>query len=373
MAVAPAAPAPGYGIENQPPPGGPAWRDNLNIHLVCPDCKQDPPDLVEENADTICANCGRVLAERLISYESEWRTFNSDESKGDDPNRVGEAENELLNSNQGTVIGGGGPNISKETRKLKKAQAMQNEDKSNRQLQGLYSIIEQWSEAEHFPSQVKNSAKGFYKRVYDAGTFRGKNVNAVLAGCLFIACRQCKVPRSFAEIMNLTRVPKKEIGRVYKQLEKFLIKSTEDQIKDIESGGGIANHQQIAYTGTTSLKPADLITRFASMIGLQFRVQTIATKLAEKVPSIEQLAGRSPLSTAGACVYFASHLIGKGKSTQEISAVANVSDATIKHAYKFLLAEKERLVEPDWLGPQPTNIKEGGNPGYGDFKNLPMS
>ncbi len=40
--------------------------------------------------------------------------------------------------------------------------------------------------------------------------------------------------------------------------------------------------------------------------------------------------------------------------------------ATIKHAYRFLLQEKERLVEPDWLGKQPQPFEY-----WGDLKNLP--
>ena len=47
---------------------------------VCPDCKENPQNLVEEFSagDTICGSCGRVLAERTIDTRSEWRTFSND-------------------------------------------------------------------------------------------------------------------------------------------------------------------------------------------------------------------------------------------------------------------------------------------------------
>lgn len=354
------------GIENQPP-DGPAWHDNLNMHLICPDCKQVPPDLIEENADTICGNCGMVLAERLVSYESEWRTFNSDEGKGDDPNRVGEADNELLlTNNAGTMIGGGGPNVSKETRKLKKAQALQQDNKADKALQSAYAQIETWGEKAKFTSSIKTAAKMYFKRVYEANALRGKQTDVILAGCLFIACRQMKLPRSFNEIFGLTAVPKKEIGRAYKTLEKFLTQSSQDNIQAVEGSGGIANRDLLEYRGTQSTKPEDLCGRYCNMVGLNFRVQTIAEGLAKKIPTIEGLAGRSPLSNAAACTFFASHLIGFGKSSKQISDVAGVSDATIKHAYKFLLQEKERLVEESWLGEQPPP-----HGGFGDLNNLP--
>ena len=88
--------------------------------------------------------------------------------------------------------------------------------------------------------------------------------------------------------------------------------------------------------------------------------------LAEKIPSIESMAGRSPLSNAAACIYFASHLLGQGKASKKISEVAGVSDATIKHAYKLLLVEKDQLIDPKWLGPQAQGM-------VGDVKNLPNS
>ncbi|KAK5467100.1 transcription initiation factor IIB [Exophiala xenobiotica] len=320
------------GVETHSP-DAPAWHENLNMHLICPDCRQVPPQLVEENADTICANCGMVLAERLVSYESEWRTFNSDEGKGDDPNRVGEADNELyLTNNAGTMIGGGGPNVSKETRRLKKAQAMQLENKAERALQGAYAQIEAWGEKAKLTAPVKAAAKSYYKRVFEA---------------------------------NALRVPKKEIGRVYKQLQNFLSKVAQDKITEVESTGGIVN-STAEFRATQSTKPEDLCGRYCNMVGLNFRVQTIAEGLAKKIPTIEGLAGRSPLSNAAACTFFASWLIGFGKPSKQISEVAGVSDATIKHAYRYLLQDKERLVDKEWLGQQPMPLG-----GFGKLENLP--
>lgn len=361
-----AQPPPNTGTENK----ANEWRENLNTHLICPDCRQDPPDLIEDNsnADTICGNCGMVLSSRNISYESEWRTFNSDEGKGDDPNRVGEADNELLtSSNTGTAIGGGA-NASKETRRLKRAQAAQQDTRTDKVLTSAYMIVDQWGERAQIATKVRNTAKTYYKRVFDAGQFKGKNTDIVLASCLFLACRQHQVPRSFNEMFNITNVSKKDIGRTYKQLEKFLMADANDNIKKIENEGGIVGHDHMAYKSTHSTKPDQLCVRFCNMLGLPFRVQTVAESLAKQIENIAGLAGRSPLSNASACTYMASHLYNLGKSSKAISEVAGVSDATIKHAYKYLYAEKEKLIDPSWLGPQPGQVTL-----VGDLKNLPAA
>ena len=56
--------------------------------------------------------------------------------------------------------------------------------------------------------------------------------------------------------------------------------------------------------------------------------------------TVGDLAGRSPLSVAAACIYMASYLLGKPKTPKEISMVAGVSDGTIRTAYKYLYQER---------------------------------
>lgn len=61
--------------ENQP------FQPNLNVKLTCPDCRINPPHIVEEFAsgDLVCGDCGLVLGDRIIDTRSEWRTFANDE------------------------------------------------------------------------------------------------------------------------------------------------------------------------------------------------------------------------------------------------------------------------------------------------------
>ena len=35
---------------------------NLNIHLICPDCRETPPNIVEEfsSGDMVCGTCGKL-------------------------------------------------------------------------------------------------------------------------------------------------------------------------------------------------------------------------------------------------------------------------------------------------------------------------
>ncbi len=78
------------------PKGEDDFVPDLNVRLICRDCKVDPPNLAEEfeSGDLVCADCGLVVGENIIDTRSEWRTFANED--GDDPSRVGAASNPLL-------------------------------------------------------------------------------------------------------------------------------------------------------------------------------------------------------------------------------------------------------------------------------------
>lgn len=76
-----------------------------------------------------------------------------------------------------------------------------------------YKQIGSLCEAHEYPHTVSEAAKHLFKMTEDSRQFRGKSTDAIIAGCIFIACRQLNVPRSFREVYELTKVSKKEIGR----------------------------------------------------------------------------------------------------------------------------------------------------------------
>lgn len=223
--------APGARAEAAP------WRKNLAAHLICPECKEVPPNLeFPDSHETVCGSCGLVLADREIDMHSEWRTFSNDDQNNDDPSRVGDAANPLLNGNQlETQIAGG---ASGQSRQLYRAQNKQSSEKTNKSLLAAYKEIGALCDGFNIQKNVADTAKYLFKIVDDAKAFKGKSQDVIIAGCIFIACRQCKVPRTFTEIFAVTKVTRKEIGRIYKALEKFFTAQNLERINSVVSSGG---------------------------------------------------------------------------------------------------------------------------------------
>ena len=216
------------------------WRENLNMQMICRDCKEVPPNLVEEfsSGDMVCGSCGLVLGDRIVDTRSEWRTFSNDDQGNDDPSRVGDGPNVLLNGAQlqtGIAYSDG---ANSKSRDLYRAQNKSTHDKSTKGLLAAYKELGALCDAMSIPKSVSDYAKQLFKKVHDAGAFRGKSQETIVAGCLFIACRQMKVPRTFREIFALTRVTKAEIGRIFKSLEKFFAKENKENNDRILQAGG---------------------------------------------------------------------------------------------------------------------------------------
>lgn len=200
------------------------------------------------------------------------------------------------------------------------------------------------------PRKVSDTAKMLYRRTEEEKLLRGKQPEAIVAACLFIACRQCAVPRTFREIVELTNVPKKLIGQCYKALERAFNltpgataanpNGIEQRADANETGTGVG-------AGTTS--PEDLMARYCNHLNLPAALQAYCAEVAGRARRRDVGSGRSPVSIASGIIYFTATLFGENVSLREIGTVAGVSEGTIKLVYRLLWADRENLVSDEWF------------------------
>lgn len=131
---------------------------------------------------------------------------------------------------------------------------------------------------------IVDRANCLFKRVHDTRSLKGRSYVAVASACLYIACRQEAVPRTFKEVCAISSVSKKEIGRCFKLILK-IIGTSVDQI-----------------TST------DFMARFCTNLDLPMAVQRAATHIARKATEENIVAGKSPISVAAAAIFMASQV-----------------------------------------------------------------
>mmetsp|Transcript_30889 Transcript_30889/g.49970 ORF Transcript_30889/g.49970 Transcript_30889/m.49970 type:complete len:311 (-) Transcript_30889:325-1257(-) len=301
----------------QPPPS----RNNLKNKPFCPECKKEDPELVEDFAagDTICRECGTVVGDRIIDLSSEWRTFAND-TNSNDPNRVGGPANPLLSdaslSTSIAKMPGGKGDAS-----LGKWQNRTGLNTADRNLLAGFKEISRMADMINLPQTIRDRANVLFKQVEDTKALRGRGTDAVIASCLYIACRQEGVPRSFKEICALTNASKKDIGRCYKLI-----------LRRLEENVGV-------------ISTSDFMSRWCSLLGLPKEVQRAATVVADRAKDIMGIAGRCPLSVAAAAISLVCLVIKSTKADKEIAVVAGVSETTIKGTVKDLGPHRAKLLE----------------------------
>ncbi|KAL3871840.1 hypothetical protein ACJMK2_039812 [Sinanodonta woodiana] len=291
--------------------------------VCCPEHPDSP--LVEDYhaGDMICPDCGLVVGDRVVDVGTEWRTF-SNEKDTKDPSRVGAAENPLLDGSDLSTMIETGPNLATDEFGKPVYRNRRTMNSADRSLLNAFREINQMGDRLNLPKMIADRASTLFKQVQESKSLKGRSNDAVCAACMYIACRQEGVPRTLKEICAVSKISKKEIGRVF----KLILKTLETNVELITTG--------------------DFMSRFCSNLGLSTRIQKGATHIARKAVDMYLVPGRSPISVAAAAIYMASQASNEKKTQKEIGDVAGVAEVTIRQAYKLMYPKALDLFPKDF-------------------------
>src|SRR3989338_4711155 len=292
----------------------------------CPECNSINLSLDEKRGEIICKSCGLVLDENMIDTSPEWREFSDD---GEDKRRAGApATFTKADMGTGTQIGTTSELYSlsgSQRRKFMRLKQWHSRSSTSLERNLKYALVELKRVASilNIPPSIEEEAARIYNLAVRKALVRGRSMESVVVGAIYIASRRFGLPRSLNEICKLTGANKREVGKTYRFIARSL------SIKLLPSG------------------PADYIPKFANKLGFNSSTQTKAVEILKKAQNMELTSGRGPVGLAAASLYVASLLTGEKRTQREIADVVGVTEVTIRNRYKEII---DKLGLKDDLG-----------------------
>lgn len=298
--------------------------------------------LIEDHraGDMICSQCGLVVGDRIIDVGSEWRTFANDK-ESTDMTRVGAAEDPTMDGNDlSTTIGRATGSAGFDSNGMPIYRNRNIESSFDKAKRKANREIKEMAERLSADQSIINSAQHIFHTVHKNKLIKGRSNNAIIAACMFIACRQQQVPRTFKEISAVSNdnTTIKDIGRCYKIIRKTLVSSN------------------ATSSGISVSSSSDLIVRFCSKLNLPMEVRKLADFIMEKTGDIRTLTGRSPNSLAAASIFLAADLTGNAnqRTAEEIGLTCGAAENTIKQTIKLMQPQIAQLLPPDFVSKKVT-------------------
>ena len=296
--------------------------------LRCPECSgQLATDT--EHGETVCVDCGLVVEEDEIDRGPEWRAFDSKEK--DSKSRVGAPTTNMMHDKGlSTNIGwqnkdAYGKSLSSRQREKMQRLRTWNErfrtrDSKERNLKQALGEIDRMASALGLPDNVRETASVIYRRALSENLLPGRSIEGVATASLYAAARQVGNPRSLDEFTAVSRVDKMELTRTY----RYVIRELGLRVQPAD--------------------PGSYVPRFVSRLELSEETQRLAQDLLDGAKEAGITSGKSPVGLAASAVYAAALLSNEKVTQSQVSAVADISEVTIRNRYKELLEAGEELV-----------------------------
>ncbi|XXQ38057.1 Transcription initiation factor IIB [Plasmodiophora brassicae] len=317
--------------------------DPYRVALVpeCPECGPSPRGdrviLDSSGGKFVCTDCGIVVGDRLITDESEWRTFSSDHGAGgDDRNRVGGPDNPLFEDRELTT--GIAADPSNMNSVLGKWQSLASGRGSEKTIIEGFSEIGEFGHRMDLSDSVQYRAKEIFKQMHETKKLRGRPRNLIVTACLFIACQGQNVDRSRKEFCRITDVDLRDLGRVIQKIQKHM-KSVAPSSSSSAYGPVATARPQKPSAATAYLN------RFCALLNLKQSFISAVSTVVRRVEAMGIMAGRNPATLACACIYLVSVLKPETRrNISDIADVAAIAASTIRLGYRSLHPYRHSLI-----------------------------
>jgi transcription initiation factor TFIIB len=288
----------------------------------CPECDGR---VTTNTRETVCDDCGLVLADQPIDHGPEWRQF---ESEGEpDRSRVGQPlsptqHDQGLATEIGTHVDGQGRQLRGAARRrayrLRRGQTRMIRGRSSdrNRLYGNFEIGRLCSGLE-LSFSLRQQACALFATAQTAGLLRGRSVEAIAAACVYTVCRLDERPITQAEVETFAHDSGTSVTSAYRTL------NTELGLPIPPRGAQLFIARLLDELNLDDAVAVNIIRR-------------VATELVDRHEREGFSNGRNPRGIAAAALY---HVLSEAwpevHVTQfEVATAAGVSEVTLRARWR---------------------------------------
>jgi transcription initiation factor TFIIB len=282
-------------------------KSSLN---TCPECNGH----VATNAvETVCEDCGLVIADQQIDHGPEWRSFEDDDSNRE---RTGapltaSRHDRGLSTEIGRRTDGKGRTLSGSKRRqlarLRREQTRGRfQSKAERNLAHGLGEVRRVASALGLGDSVREQACQLFHSAQREDLLLGRSIEAIAAASVFGVCRCHGRPVERDDLVDVARVDHSGVTNAYKTLNREL------------------------ELPTQPVTPQSLLPKLASELDVDTRVRRRARTLAERAHETSITNGYQPSGVAAACLYLASREHGQSLTQTQVAAAAGTTPATLR-------------------------------------------
>ncbi|MFX1379313.1 MAG: transcription initiation factor IIB family protein [Promethearchaeota archaeon] len=282
-------------------------KNNEYLNL-CPECGGSIIPLIN-TGDVVCNQCGLVIHEKNVDFSHNGRRAYTKQEKLSREQTGAPISILLPDMGLSTVIDKkkiSSPDLKRAAKwNTRITWQKRNLLIASTELKRISTIL-------NLPNYVREDAMRLYIEAFKKKLLRGRSINAMVAACLYLACKRKKLPRTLQEILNEASVNAKDVRRSYTTL-----------IRELK-------------LNPPSTNPVNLIPKYMSDLRLNSEIEQLTTKILNAYRSKFSIGGKDPKGLCAGAIYLACRLKDKEVTQQQIVQVIGVTEVTLRSRYKEL-------------------------------------
>ena len=283
----------------------------------------DGTELIHDgvNGEVVCARCGLVRTDEVVSTGPEWRAFTLSESVKREratPTPYSAFDGGMFTRfREGRDANGTrlNPEQLQKWRRLRRFDfRTKSDDNKIRNLNQAAIEVERYTDRLHLPRGMKDRALFIYRKALKEDLIRGRTISDFVAAAIYAACRESKVPRSLANVSEASGRSVKDISRTYRLL-----------VRSLKLRMPVDN-------------PMKFVPRIAGSLNIDLETERKTIESLRRAGELKLLIGKDPRSMATAALYMACKSNKRKMTQKKLADAAGISTVSLRNRLRELEA-----------------------------------